>query len=82
MIKAVPADSAANISQHQLKVELPARVEFLGLETSKSERPSLTDADVVISGGRALKSGENFEKLDFSASGETRCSCWCFSSCC
>ena len=37
-----------------------ARVEFVSLETQKSERPELTDADIVVSGGRALKSAENF----------------------
>jgi electron transfer flavoprotein alpha subunit len=32
-----------------------ARVEFLGLEAAKSERPDLGEARVIISGGRALK---------------------------
>ena len=39
------------------------KLQFVSLETVKSERPDLTEADVVISGGRALKSAENFEKL-------------------
>ncbi len=37
--------------------------EFVSRELTKSERPELTSADVIISGGRALGSGENFEKL-------------------
>jgi electron transfer flavoprotein alpha subunit len=46
-------------------VEDPAaeKVEFVGLEMQKSERPDLTEADIVVSGGRALKSSENFEKV-------------------
>ncbi len=39
------------------------RVEFLGVETQKSERPDLTEADIVVSGGRALKSSENFQNV-------------------
>src|SRR5271166_6321797 len=35
---------------------------FVGDELSKSERPELTSARIIISGGRALQSRENFEK--------------------
>lgn len=34
---------------------------FEGAELSKSDRPELTSARIVISGGRGLASGENFE---------------------
>lgn len=36
--------------------------EFVAFDTVKSERPELTEASIVVSGGRALKSAENFEK--------------------
>lgn len=40
-----------------------ARVEFVSLEAVTSERPELTDASVVVSGGRALKD-KFFEVLE------------------
>ena len=35
---------------------------FVGAELTKSDRPELTAARIVISGGRGLASGENFKK--------------------
>ncbi|MET0536827.1 MAG: FAD-binding protein [Xanthobacteraceae bacterium] len=35
---------------------------FVGEELSRSERPELTSAKIIISGGRALQSRENFSK--------------------
>jgi len=40
----------------------PAISSFVGEELVKSDRPELTTAKVIISGGRALKSRENFTK--------------------
>ena len=37
---------------------------FKGAELSKSERPELTAARIVISGGRGMQSGENFHLLE------------------
>jgi len=37
---------------------------FMSESVSKSERPDLTSADVVVSGGRGMKNGENFEILE------------------
>ncbi len=36
---------------------------FVGAEIAKSERPELTSAKVIVSGGRALGSGEQFHAL-------------------
>ena len=38
--------------------------EFIGLSESVSERPELTQARVIISGGRGMQSGDNFVMLE------------------
>lgn len=40
-----------------------ARVQFVGFEEVKSARPELTEARVVVAGGRSLKSAENFKTV-------------------
>ena len=40
----------------------PGLSSFVGEELSKSERPELTSAKIIISGGRAMQSRENFTK--------------------
>ncbi len=37
---------------------------FVGQELSRSERPDLTSARIVISGGRGMQSGDNFHLLE------------------
>lgn len=44
-------------------VDVANQVQFVKQELSKSDRPELTSAKVVISGGRGMKSGENFKLL-------------------
>ena len=36
---------------------------FVSAEISKSERPELTAAKIIVSGGRALQNGENFHEI-------------------
>ena len=45
-------------------VAAPALSRFVSAELSKSERPELSAARVVISGGRGMQNGENFKLLD------------------
>src|SRR5258705_13396078 len=48
------------------KLEAPADTglsAFVSREVSKSERPELTSAKIIVSGGRGMASGENFTKV-------------------
>ena len=40
------------------------QVGFVGQALSESDRPELTSADIVVSGGRGMQNGENFSMLD------------------
>ena len=51
-VETIQAVDAANIS------------EFVSEELAKSDRPELTSANIVISGGRGMQSGDNFHLLD------------------
>jgi electron transfer flavoprotein alpha subunit len=42
----------------------PGQSSFLGAEVQKSERPELTAARIVVSGGRAMGSSENFHLIE------------------
>ena len=53
--------SAASIEQVSAG-EDAGKSKFVGEELAKSDRPELTAAEIVVSGGRALASGENFTK--------------------
>jgi len=39
------------------------QTKFLGQEVQKTERPELTSARIVVSGGRGMQSGDNFKTL-------------------
>jgi len=42
----------------------PGLSEFVGQELTRSERPELTGARIVISGGRGMQSGDNFAMIE------------------
>jgi len=60
-----PAEEAGNASIEKLDSPQSAfKSEYIGEELSKSDRPELTAAKIVISGGRGMGSGENFKLLE------------------
>jgi electron transfer flavoprotein alpha subunit len=61
---AAPSGGASPVEDVALASDAAAsRVEFVGIESQKSTRPELGDAAIVVSGGRALKSSENFKSV-------------------
>jgi electron transfer flavoprotein alpha subunit len=54
---------SASIEQVSIP-DMPAMSRFVSAELSKSERPELTAARVVISGGRGMQNGDNFKLLE------------------
>jgi len=59
---ATPTGSGAAIIEKIDGVADPAISAFVGEELVKSDRPELTTAKIIISGGRAMKNSENFTK--------------------
>ncbi|VDP33058.1 unnamed protein product [Echinostoma caproni] len=59
----VRATAFPAIESNSCGAEAALLTEFLSVEQHKSDRPELTSADVIISGGRGMKSGENFKIL-------------------
>lgn len=56
-------DGDAPVEELRLDVDLPQHTRWLELKSGDSERPDLQSAGVVVSGGRALGSAENFALL-------------------
>ncbi len=60
----LPAEGGNAPVEDAQPAEDPGVSSFLGAEIAKSERPELTAARVVISGGRAMGSADNFHLIE------------------
>ncbi|GAN78801.1 FAD-binding protein [Acidocella aminolytica] len=59
----VPAEGGSAAVENVAAAANEGKSSYVGEEISKSERPELTAARVIISGGRGMQNGENFTKL-------------------
>ncbi|MBN8549801.1 MAG: electron transfer flavoprotein subunit alpha/FixB family protein [Deltaproteobacteria bacterium] len=57
--------AAGSIEELKVQLDLSKAGEVVSYALSTSARPELADAAVVVSGGRAMQSAENFEKYIF-----------------
>ena len=61
----VAAEQGGNGTIEQLdRVEQQTLSRFVSEQLSRSERPELTAASIIISGGRGMQEGENFALLE------------------
>jgi electron transfer flavoprotein alpha subunit len=60
----VAAEGGSAATENVTVGDLPDLSKFVSAELSKSERPELTAARVVISGGRGMQNGENFKLIE------------------
>ncbi len=61
---AAPAEGGSAAVESVAAAENPGNSSFVGRALSKSERPELTSAQVVVSGGRGMQSGDNFHLIE------------------
>jgi len=60
---ATAGDGASTITKLDVGGVDARGASFVSVSTSKSERPDLTEAKIVVSGGRGLREGKNFEPV-------------------
>ena len=67
-VRAASFDAASNDGSASIEalstVKTSDKSSFVSAELTESERPELTAADVIISGGRGMQNGENFALLN------------------
>jgi electron transfer flavoprotein alpha subunit len=68
-VRATAFEAAAATGGGAAREDVPATADaglsrFVGQALSKMERPELTAARIIISGGRAMQNGENFKMLE------------------
>jgi electron transfer flavoprotein alpha subunit len=61
---AAPAEGGSAVIEAVAPGEDPGLSRFVGQELTKSERPELTAARIIISGGRGMGNGENFKLIE------------------
>ncbi len=61
---AAPAEGGSAAVENAASGGDAGLAEYLGADLTESERPELTSARIVISGGRGMQSGENFAMLE------------------
>lgn len=61
---AKPGSSPAPVEKVDAEIDADAaKTQFVSFSQTKSDRPQLTEARIVVSGGRGLKSGDNFKTV-------------------
>ena len=59
-----PSSTASPVASVELNsADLPHQIKFVSCDEKPSGRPDATEARIVVSGGRALKNSEDFERL-------------------
>ena len=62
--EAVQLNSNVEATEINMELNRDSAVQFVGYEFSKSDRPELTAAKIIISGGRGMQNGDNFKLLE------------------
>ncbi len=69
---ALKGAASGSVAELALSLDLSRCGKVVAYEISKRERPELADADIVVSGGRALRSAESFQEVLFPLADELK----------